>query len=304
MTTLKRRHFIKQSALAAAAFSVAPALSFAGKPKPNLSFSTLGCPKWDLPTIINFAAKHGYNGVELRVIAGSVDLPGYPDFAPDKLAATKRMIRDKNLSIVDIGTSSHMHLTEQAALQKSLKEAKQFIELAHNLDCPYIRVFPEKLLPGNAKQTSLDTIIENLKTLGDFAKDSGVKVLIETHGDLVYADDIVYVMNGAAANNTGLVWDIVNMWWITKEPPTEVFKKLQAHIHHVHVKDAKPVDGNEQYVLLGKGKAPIREAVKALSGGGYKGFYSFEWEKQWHPELEEPEVALPPYPAEIKKYFS
>jgi hypothetical protein len=32
-----------------------------------------------------------------------------------------------------------------------------------------------------------------------------------------------------------------------------------------------------------------------LRNDGYQGYYSFEWEKLWHPELEEPEVALPAY---------
>ena len=33
----------------------------------------------------------------------------------------------------------------------------------------------------------------------------------------------------------------------------------------------------------------------ALAAGGYKGYYGFEWEKQWHPDIAEPEVAFPQY---------
>ena len=25
----------------------------------------------------------------------------------------------------------------------------------------------------------------------------------------------------------------------------------------------------------------------------YKGYYCFEWEKKWHPEIEEPELSFP-----------
>lgn len=32
-----------------------------------------------------------------------------------------------------------------------------------------------------------------------------------------------------------------------------------------------------------------------LAGGGYDGWLSFEWEKRWHSELEEPEVAFPAF---------
>jgi hypothetical protein len=30
----------------------------------------------------------------------------------------------------------------------------------------------------------------------------------------------------------------------------------------------------------------------ALVKLGYRGFYKSEWEKRWHPEIEEPEVAF------------
>jgi predicted xylose isomerase-like sugar epimerase len=55
---------------------------------------------------------------------------------------------------------------------------------------------------------------------------------------------------------------------------------------------------------MGQGEVPIFEAVDALSKSGYKGYYSFEWEKLWHPELEDPETALADYPLAMKKHFS
>jgi hypothetical protein len=30
-----------------------------------------------------------------------------------------------------------------------------------------------------------------------------------------------------------------------------------------------------------------------LTAGGYQGWISVEWEKHWHPEIEDPELALP-----------
>ena len=40
---------------------------------------------------------------------------------------------------------------------------------------------------------------------------------------------------------------------------------------------------------------PLKAAISRLRQDGYEGFYSFEWEKRWHPELPEPERALPRY---------
>jgi hypothetical protein len=40
-----------------------------------------------------------------------------------------------------------------------------------------------------------------------------------------------------------------------------------------------------------------------LVGAGYGGYYSFEWEKVWHPELEEPEVAIADYARVMTQYL-
>ena len=41
-----------------------------------------------------------------------------------------------------------------------------------------------------------------------------------------------------------------------------------------------------------------------LAEGGYKGYYCFEWEKKWHPEIEEPEVAFPHYARTMREYLA
>ena len=139
--------------------------------------------------------------------------------------------------------------------------------------------------------------------LGNYAKDYGVIVLMETHGELVQSAEIEKIMQSASHPNVGLVWDVVNMWSVTKEPPAQVYARLKKYIHHTQLKDLKFVDGKEQYVLLGKGDAPIFEAIDILAKDGYKGYYSFEWEKLWHPEIEEPEMALADYPKVMKQHF-
>jgi hypothetical protein len=63
------------------------------------------------------------------------------------------------------------------------------------------------------------------------------------------------------------------------------------------------VDGKDQFTLLGQGESPIFEAIDLLSNGGYKGYYSFEWEKLWHPEITAPEIALADYPLAMKRHF-
>jgi sugar phosphate isomerase/epimerase len=147
----------------------------------------------------------------------------------------------------------------------------------------------------------MELISNGLLELANHAKGSDVTVLVESHGDLVQSADLLKVMQSAEHAHTGMIWDITNMWTISKESPVDVYAKLRKYIRHTHIKDAKMVDEKITYTLMGKGDVPIFEAIDLLSKGGYKGYYSFEWEKLWHPELAEPEIALADYPTTIRK---
>jgi fatty-acyl-CoA synthase len=48
----------------------------------KLAFSTLGCPHWELERIAQAARAYGYAAVELRAIAGDLDLLNRPEFQP------------------------------------------------------------------------------------------------------------------------------------------------------------------------------------------------------------------------------
>ena len=78
---------------------------------------------------------------------------------------------------------------------------------------------------------------------------------------------------------------------------------MNKYIKHVHLKDARLVNGKPAYCLIGQGVAPLREAMDSLKEANYKGYYSFEWEKKWHPEIQEPDIAFPHFAKEIINYL-
>jgi len=293
-----RRSFIKNTTgLLAAGMSGFGLIE--NKKYPLLSFSTLGCPDWPIDKIIRFASDNYYKGIEIRGIQRELNLVKTSAFnSPAKIAETKKML--KGIKIVNLGASSAMHHPAGAERTKSIEDAKQFIDLAKALDCPFIRVFPNNLPKEQEKQATLDLIKEGLRELGDYAKGSGVTVLMETHGDVVYTADILNIMQDLNHPQTGLVWDIINMWSVTKETPVQVYPKLKPYIKHTHIKDCRMVDGKLKYTFVGRGESPIFQAIDLLRNGGYEAFYSFEWEKLWHPELEEPELAFSAYVAAMK----
>jgi len=305
MGQLSRRNFIGSSAACVSLFVIGQ--GFAGrKNAPKLSFSSLGCPDWGFDGIVNFAATHGYTGIELRGIKRELDLTKCMEFSSaENIKATISQLKQKGLQLVDLGSSCNLHIADVAERKKNLDEAKHFIDLAQQTGCPYVRVFPNNLPKAQDKEATLALITNGLIELGDYAKNTSVTVLMETHGDLVHTADIEKVMLKAAGPHTGLVWDVANMWVITQEPPAMVYNTLKKYIRHTHIKDAKLLpEGKLGYELLGKGDVPIFEAIDLLNKDGYKGYYSFEWEKLWHPEIAAPEIALADYPLAMKRHFA
>ncbi len=304
MQKTTRRNFLQTSAVLAASAMIGSSFTFK-KQKPLLSFSTLGCPDWAFDKIVSFARQNNYDGIELRGILHEMDLPKCPQFAnATSIAATVQLMKDNDLKFVDLGSSCMLHFPEGEERNKNLDDGKRFIDLAVKIDCPYVRVFPNEFPKGQSKETTIDLIIKGLAALGDYAKGSNVTVLVETHGAMVYVADILSVMKTAAGPHTGLVWDVTNMWTITGEPVTDVYKAINPYIHHTHIKDAVKINGEVHYKLLGDGEVPIFTAIDALLAGGYKGYYSFEWEKLWHPEIGDPEIALADYPVKMMKHFA
>ena len=299
-----RRSFVKQAVVISAVTALGKPLAMMyDKSVPPLSFSTLGCPDWSLQEILSFASANGYQGIELRGLQRQMDLSQCSEFSEGQIAGTLRQIKDRGLSIVNLGSGCNLHISAPVKRKENLDEAKRFIDLAQKVSCPFIRVFPNNLPKDQDKTATLELIAEGLQALGDFAKGSSVRVLMETHGDVVQSKDIQTVMKLVDNAQTGLVWDIANMWTITKEPPAEVYTALKQWIYHVHVKDAVFEKGLVKYVFLGRGVVPVFTALDTLAANNYTGYYSFEWEKLWHPELPSPELALADYPSVMRKHF-
>jgi sugar phosphate isomerase/epimerase len=297
-----RRAFLETSAGLIALAALNP-LFKENKKTEKLAFSTLGCPDWSLKRIVDCSVENGYKGFEIRGLVGEMDLPKCPEFNKTNLPASLRLIKDNDIKIINLGSSANLHFAQEDKRKSNLDDAKRFIDLAEQLECPFVRVFPDDLPPDQSVEQTLDLIISGLVTLGEYAKGSNVTILLESHGKVVYKDMLLKIMAGANHPKVGLIWDFFNMWVVTKESPKEVFDALGKYIKHVHIKDANLVDGKPAYCLIGQGVAPLREAMDSLKRSNYKGYYSFEWEKKWHPEIQDPEIAFPHFAKEIIHYL-
>jgi len=261
----------------------------------KLAFSTLGCPDWDLETIIGAARKFGYQGIELRALAGSLDLLSRAEFAASQLASTSTYIRNEGIEICCVDTSCTFHSPDASERSNQVSVALAHAELAAKLGAPLIRVFPDKIQPGVHRNETRDWIAECLHAVAKRLPD-GVDVALETHGDFARAEAAADIVQLANHSKVKIIWDVANSV-AAGDTIEHAGQVVQPYLAHIHLRDAKPVITSEYWlpVLAGNGRVSFSRALAVIRELNYDAYVSFEWEKYWHPELEAPEVALPDF---------
>lgn len=306
MTT--RREFIATMGALAAAGCASRAVGTAGATASSaasgtgggssrlpLCYSTLGAPAWSWGRILEAASTNGYAALELRGLEREMDLTKHPVFAAAALATTRRQLQEHGVRVACASASAVMHEMDVAKRAARLDEGRRFIDLAAALGAPYVRVFGDRFVADVPRETLLDHVAGGLRTLGDHARGSGVTVLIESHGDFIQSPVLADLMERAASPQVAILWDAHHTFVMGKEEPEESVRLLGRWIRHTHLKDSVAAGGGRRYVLTGRGEVPVQRQIAALARTGYTGMYCFEWEKRWHPTIEEPEVAIPDF---------
>jgi sugar phosphate isomerase/epimerase len=302
MAKVARRSFLATLGAGLAAPAILRAVS--RSPRYPIAFSTLGCPAWSFKTVLEQADRLGYAALALRGLAGEMDLTKVPEFQGTRLAETMRDLAALGIVVSDLGASARMHEKDKAARDAQLDEGRRFIDLAQVLGVRYVRMFGDKVPEGESKDEAMKRIVEGFQQMAAHAKRAGVMVLIESHGDFTRSADLESILTGVASPSFALLWDAHHTFVAAGEKPADTWAKLGKWVRHTHLKDSKPQGADRRYVLTGTGEVPVKEQVQVLAAAGYKGYYCFEWEKKWHPEIEEPEVAFPHYAKTVGEYLA
>ena len=256
-------------------------------------FSTLSCPDWSWNRVVDEAALLGFDGIEPRVVDGGLDLVHAAPFQPDRIEETKRRLVELDLAIPCLGSGVAFH--DITRYDAALEEGLGCITLAQRLGAPYVRVFGDRLPTGAERAETLERIARGIRTLCRACEGTGVTILQETHGDFSHADPLMEVAARVDDPHYGILWDIEHTFHAHGEDLSGFLAGSWPLVRHVHIKDSRTVDGATRPCLTGTGDVPVRSILSLLRRLGYNDFLSLEWEKKWHPEIEEPDIALPDY---------
>lgn len=259
----------------------------------KFGFSTIGCPDYNVDQVITLAKDNGYAGIEIRFLRGTTDLLSLQEFSPDGLPDTRRRFDDAGIEVVSIGTSVRMNSLDPEARDKARDLAKANLAIAEGLGAKYLRVFGGPLPPEQDRDKTLDAIAAGLGEIADMTAARGVESLIETHDDFCKTEAILDLYRRGAGRNLGVLWDTLHSYR-HGDSGEQTWSKLGDRVRLVHVKDAyKATPTSFDFALTGEGTVPVASFLRILKEADYRGYVNFEWEKGWHKEIAEPEVAIP-----------
>jgi len=265
-----------------------------------LAWSTLGSPNWSFQHTVEQAAANGYQALEVRLLDGQI-IPS--NLSAERRREMKAVLQQHNLRIIGLGLSTRFSSPDPAERMANIEELRRYLELANDLDVPMVRTFGGNVAEGQTLDQTIDWVAQGLLGGVSTAEAQGVTIVLETHDAFCRGAEVARVLAQVNSPYVAAVWDIHHPYRMG-ESIEQTWDLIGTRVKHVHIKDGiKQADGSWQLVLLGEGELPCRETINLLYEKGYRGYLSAEWEKKWHPEIEEPEVAMPQHAQMLSRWI-
>jgi sugar phosphate isomerase/epimerase len=241
----------------------------------RIAFSSLACPGWTVEEIADAARRFGYEGIEWRLADGALLGPRTDDAVWERIASC-------GFEAACLDTSAVFVQADDAGRAKAVRHTNAMVERAVQIGARCVRVFGGPIPDGHTREALLEPT-RNALAEASKGVPEGIDVLVETHDAWSLGADVARLVDGI--DRVGVLWDIAHTMR-SGESPSETMRHIGA-AGLVHVKDA----AGEELTHLGEGDLRLADAFDALAG--YAGWISVEWEKLWHPELDDADIALP-----------
>ncbi len=294
LTPTNRRSFLKQAATVAATTALLPdvwADTMAKKP-----FFEISLAEWSLHKAL-FAKK--ITNLDFPALAkkefgiGAVEYVN--QFFKDKAQDTA-YLNDLLMRCKDNGIKNHLIMIDgegglgeidKAKRDKAIDNHKKWVECAKYLGCKTIRVNAYGV--GTAEEVA-KAAVDGLGTLGEFAKKTGINVIVENHGGFSSNGQwLSGVMKQVGMKNVGTLPDFGNFCIKRKpgqrecEESYDRYQGTQELMPYAKGVSAKTYDFDEQGNCV---ETDYTRMMKIVKDSGFRGYAGIEYEGEKLDEYE------------------
>lgn len=249
----------------------------------------------DFAHALDVLVEYSATGAELRGLWGT----NIADLSDTQIAQAKAELQARGISPICLATpfykcdlaaevenageaAGRMHLATPRGLEQQMTMLKRCIEIAHNLDVTFLRVFSfwrKELLTPELETRIVAAFAEPV----ELAEREGITLLLEN-------EHACYIGTGAEAARIAqavnsphfkLVWDPGNAFGAGETPYPDGYEAVKPWLAHIHVKDARIVDTpphgpQPKWCVVGEGEIDYVGQFAALKRDGYTGYVSLE----------------------------
>jgi sugar phosphate isomerase/epimerase len=135
---------------------------------------------WDVPTLIANLTEAHFDAVELRTThRHGVEI----SLSPAARVEVRKRFDDSPIRIGGLGTTCEYHSPDLGVVQKNVGETRAWVRLARDLGSPSVKVRPNGLPKDVPEEKTLEQIGKALADCGAFAREHGVAIQLEVHGE-------------------------------------------------------------------------------------------------------------------------
>lgn len=249
------------------------------------AFSTIACPSWTLTRVAETAGRIGALGVELRTFGrGSTSLACDPTLTSE---AKVRSLFDK-VGVVPFCLATSVRFDAPifppvigrafGDTEASVREGKSAVDLARELEIPYVRVFAFELHGDESRKGGIARIMERLTKVLDHCRNTGVKLLIENGGSFPTATDLAELIDRAASPLLDAAY-CPAVAALAGESVVSGVNVLGDRLASVKLRDMKA----GRACAIGSGDLHAGDTIDVLRADGYDGWVVAELDLAWLP---------------------
>ena len=274
---VSRREFTRAGLAAAAAASVPwPVARAASAPALHLGLVTYNVAKdWDLDTLVRNCQEAGLEGVEFRTThAHGVER----SLTAEQRATVRKKCADAGMRQVSLGSVCEFHSPEPAAVKKNVADCREWVLLAKDLGARAVKVRPNGLPKDVPEEKTLEQIGRSLAECGTFAREHGVEIWCEVHGDQTKLPARMRkIMDACAHPSVGVTWNS-NDTDVADGSIAASFELLRPFIRCAHITDiGVPAPAGAPVAPPAQPAYPYRELFSRFSAAGFSGFTLCEY---------------------------
>jgi sugar phosphate isomerase/epimerase len=252
---LTRRDAMRMGVLSAGALALGPRSRAAGRL--HLGLVTYNVAKeWDLDTILRLCREARFEGVEFRTthahgVERTLTAAGRKD--------VKTKCADAGLLQTSLGSVCEFHSPDPAVVRKNVDDCREWVLLAKDIGARGVKVRPNGLPKDVPEEKTLEQIGRALAECGAFARDHGVEIWVEVHGDQTRIPArMKRIMDVCAHPSVGITWNS-NDTDVENGSVAKSFALLRPHLRCCHITDLRSA-------------YPYRELFSLLAQSGFDGF--------------------------------